>query len=144
LFRRALEIDAGDFQIWGYLAEALLADPANADRSREPFLHAAQMAEQYLKIKPDDARALAALGWYRVNLGDATKAREMVARSEELGTERGEVGWYNAQTLTIIGSEEDVMKRVALARDGGISESMIRTNPFLKRFHARTEDRPVR
>lgn len=144
MFRRALEIDAGDFQIWGYLAEALLADPANAGRSREPFLRASKMAEQYLKIKPGDARALAALGWYRINLGDATKAREMIARSEALGTERGEVGWYNAQTLTIIGSEEDVMKRVALARDGGISENMIRTNPFLKRFHARAEAKSAR
>lgn len=144
LFRRALEIDAGDFQIWGYLAEALLADPASAGRSREPFLRASNMAEQYLKIKPDDARALAALGWYRINLGDAAKARELVARSEALGTERGEVGWYNAQTLTIIGSAEDVMERVALARDGGISENMIRTNPFLKRFYARTEDESVR
>jgi TolB-like protein/DNA-binding winged helix-turn-helix (wHTH) protein/Flp pilus assembly protein TadD len=143
LFRRALEIDSGDFQIWGYLAEALLAAPATADRSREPFLRAAQMAQQYLEIKPEDARALAALGWYQVNLGDAGKARELIARSESLGTERGEVGWYNAQTLTIIGSREEVMARVASARDGGISESMIGTNPFLKRFHARTEEKSV-
>lgn len=143
LFRRALEIDEGDFQIWGYLAEALLADPASAGHSHESFLRAASMAEQYLKIKPDDARALAALGWYRVNLGDAGKARELVARSEALGTERGEVGWYNAQTMTLIGSKEDVMKREAWAREGGISERMIRTNPFLKRFHARMEEKAV-
>ncbi|MEO8365621.1 MAG: tetratricopeptide repeat protein [Pseudoxanthomonas sp.] len=144
LFRRALEIDAGDFQIWGYLAEALLADPATTGRAREPFLHAAQMAEQYLKIKPDDARAMAALGWYRINLGDATTARLLVAKSEALGTERGEVGWYNAQTMTLVGSEEDVRTRVAFAREGGISENMIRTNPFLKNFHARKEGKPVR
>ena len=143
LFRRALEMDSGDFQIWGYLAEALLADPASASHSREPFLRAAQMAEQYLKIKPGDARALAALGWYRLNLGDAAKARELVARAEALGTERGEVGWYNAQTLSVIGSKEEVAKRMAAARDGGISENMIRTNPFLKRFHARTEEKSV-
>lgn len=143
LFRRALEIDAGDFQIWGYLAEALLADPASAGRAREPFVRAAQMAEQYLRIKPDDARALAALGWYWVNLGDPGRARELVARSEALGTERGEVGWYNAQTLTVIGNKDDVIKRVAWARDGGISESMIRTNPFLRRFLAATKEGAV-
>ncbi|RYZ69997.1 MAG: tetratricopeptide repeat protein, partial [Lysobacteraceae bacterium] len=133
LFRRALEIDAGDFQIWGYLGEALLADPATAARSREPFLRAAQMAEQYLRIKPDDARALAALGWYRVNLGDPGKARELVARSEALGTEPGEVGWYNAQTMTVIGSRQDVLARMATARQGGISERMLEANPFLRR-----------
>ena len=143
LFRRALAVDSGDFQIWGYLGEALLADPTTAGQAREPFLSAAKMAERYTRIKPDDARALAALGWYRVNIGDNALARDLVARSEVLGTDRGEVAWYNAQTLTVIGSEKEVLQRIASARDAGISDTMIKTNPFLQRFTAvdRTKER---
>jgi Flp pilus assembly protein TadD len=90
------------------------------------------MAQRYVEIKPDDAKALAALGWYRANLGERSRARELVVRSEALGTERGEVAVYNAQTLMAIGSESEALKRVASARQAGIPDNRIQTNAFLK------------
>ena len=132
LFRQAIALDSGDFLIWGYLGEALLAQPATTGQARKPFLRAAEMAQRYVEIKPDDAKALAALGWYRANLGERSRARELVARSEALGTERGEVAVYNAQTLMAIGSESEALKRVASARQAGIPDNRIETNAFLK------------
>ncbi|MEP7041585.1 MAG: tetratricopeptide repeat protein [Dokdonella sp.] len=136
LFRRAIALDADDFLIWGSLGDALRALPDTASQAREPYRRAADMAERYVAIKPDDAKALAALGWYRANLGEAAKARELVARSEALGTERGEVARNNAQTLTALGDTEQARKRVAAALAGGIASSTIATDPVLQRYSA--------
>jgi TolB-like protein/DNA-binding winged helix-turn-helix (wHTH) protein/Flp pilus assembly protein TadD len=141
LFRRAIALDAGDFLIWGYLGEALLAQPATAGQARKPFLRAAEMAQRYVEIKPDDAKALAALGWYRANLGERSRARELVVRSEALGTERGEVAVYNAQTLMAIGSESEALKRVASARQAGIPDSRIETNAFLRQVSLQSQSK---
>jgi Flp pilus assembly protein TadD/TolB-like protein/DNA-binding winged helix-turn-helix (wHTH) protein len=136
LFRRAVALDAGDFLIWGSLGDALRALPETASQAREPYLRAADMAERYVAIKPDDAKALAALGWYRANLGEAAKARELISRSEALGTERGEVARNNAQTLTVLGDIEQARKRVGAALTGGIAPSTIATDPILRRYSA--------
>ena len=131
LFRRATALDTGDFLIWGYLGDALLAGSAPTAQVRAPFQRAADMAGRYVELKPDDAKALAALGWYHANLGDASRARQLVARSEALGTERGEVALYNAQTLTTLGDMAGARARVATARAAGIAADRIETDTFL-------------
>ena len=134
LFRRAIALEAGDFMVWGSLADALRALPETAAQAREPFLRAAEMAERYVALKPDDAKALAALGWYRANLGEAAKARDLINRSEALGTERGEVARNNAQTLTVLGDIEEARKRVTAALAAGTAPSTIAADPVLRRF----------
>lgn len=136
LFRRAIALEAGDFLVWGSLADALQALPATAAQARESFLRAADMAERYVALKPDDAKALSALGWYRANLGEAAKARELVSRSEALGTERAEVARHNAQTLAALGDIDEARKRVEAALAAGLARSRIETDPVLRRFAA--------
>jgi len=136
LFRRAIALEAGDFLVWGSLADALQALPATAAQARESFLRAADMAERYVALKPDDAKALSALGWYRANLGESAKARELVSRSEALGTERAEVARHNAQTLAALGDIDEARKRVEAALAAGLARSRIETDPVLRRFAA--------
>jgi len=146
LFRRALELEPRDFMIWGHLGDALVADPATAGQAREPYAQAARMARRYLEINPDDARALAALGWYMANLDDHAEARALLQRSEARAGADGSIPLVNAQTLTLIGSEDEVRERVALARQAGIAERMISSNVFLGRFGvaAGPPDEPAR
>lgn len=132
LFRRALELEPGDFLIWGHLGDALLAEPTTATQAREPYSQAAQMARRYLEINPDDAKALAALGWYTANLDDHAQARALVRQSEARAGMDGSIALVNAQTLSVVGSGEEVQARIALAREAGIADTMIASNAFLK------------
>lgn len=136
LQRRAVRLDPSDHLTWGNLGQAQLADPATAGEAPAAFREAAQRAQRYVEIKTDDAKTLAALGWYRANLGQAQLARQLVVRSEALGGEPGEVALYNAQTLVALGDLDQARERVAAARAAGIVESRILGNAALHRIIA--------
>ena len=133
LHRRATALEPNDFLPWGNLGDALLADPATAAEARTAFSRAAERAQSYVDIKAGDAKALAALGWYRANLGQTGQARELITRSEALGSEPMEVAFFNAQTFVVLGDIDHARQRVAAARKAGVPEERIATNAILRR-----------
>src|SRR3546814_1954687 len=83
-------------------------------------------------IKSDDAQALASSAWYLANLGQADAVRELLARAEALGTERGEVSLWAAQALARLGDIEQARQRLGTARKEGIDPGRIRASPILR------------
>ncbi len=136
LQERAVQLDPSDYLSWGNLAQAQLADPVTAGQASQAFREAAKRAQRYVEIKTDDAKTLAALGWYRANLGESLQALQLVARSEALGDEPGEVALYNAQTLASLGELSEARKRIAAARAAGIVERRIAGNAALRSVSA--------
>ena len=134
LYRHAAELDPEDFRIWGNIGDALSAVPATASQAREPYRRAADMAERYVDIKSGDAQAFGLLAWYRANLGEADAARELLARAEAMGTERGEIAFWGAQTLALIGDTPGALNRVAQARAADIPMQRIQASPLLRRL----------
>ncbi len=134
LQRQAVKLAPDDFMMWANLGQALEADPANRSASLDAFRQAASRADRYLRLKPDDARACAALGLYRAILGDVLTARQMVQRSEALATQPGEVALLNAQTLALLGDLGPARVRLAAARASGIAQSVIATNLTFRRL----------
>lgn len=133
LYRKALALDPSDFMMWGNLGEVLLADPADAALARHAFDEARKRAQRYTEIKSSDAKAIAALGWYRSNLGEVAQAREAIRRSEALEGEPGEVALFNAMTLVRLGDMQQALARVAAARAAGVAENRITSNVVLHR-----------
>lgn len=131
LYREATALNPGHFQVWGNLGDALRADPATAPQARAAFAEAARLAQPFVELQPDDAKAVAALGWYRANLGDARAALAAVERSEALGAEPAEVAYYNAATLALLGRRDAAAERVAAAIGAGLPRARIATNPLL-------------
>jgi Flp pilus assembly protein TadD len=135
LQRQATTLDSGDFMVWSNLAVALRADPASsAADTRQAFTEAAARAESYLKLKPDDARAVAELGLYRANLGDATAARQLVARAEALRGQPDEVALLNAETLALLGDLGAARQRLLASRAAGMAETRIAGNYTFRRL----------
>lgn len=134
LHRRATGIEAADYVPWANLGDALLADPATAAEARQAFAAATTRVQAYLKLKPGDAVAVAALGWFRANQGDAEQARALVARSEVAGgSDSPEASLYNAQTLVVIGEPKQAQRVVAHALGKGLPATRVRSNAVLRR-----------
>jgi Tfp pilus assembly protein PilF len=133
MYRRATDLNPLDFFYWGWLGDALWADPSTRAQSRNAFERAAALAQRFVEIKPDDARALASLGWYRANLDERAAALEMVDRSEKLSQEPGEVAMINAQTFSLLGEPDQARRRIEAARASGIPEIRISTNAVFRR-----------
>lgn len=132
LYRRASAVESDDYRVWGNLADALAASPATAAQARDPYRRAARMVQQYVDIKPSDAHAVAVLAWYRANLGQEQDARELIARAEALATEEGEVAFWSAQSLALLGDAAEARKRLARARAKGIPDRRLQASPLLQ------------
>lgn len=131
LYRQAAELKPEDYRNWGNLGDALAAQAEGAAAARAMYRRAVELAQPYVDIKSDDAQALASSAWYRANLGEDDAARELLARADALGTERGEVSLWAAQTLARLGDLEQARGRLDRARAEGIDPDRIRASPVL-------------
>lgn len=138
LYRKATELDPDDHINWGNLGEGLLADSAPAAQVMAAFGEAEKRVDRYLQLNPTDGEAVAALGWYRANLGLDDEAAELANRSTALEGDAGEIALYNAETLAALGKEQDSLQQVGRARAAGISETRIEASTVLRRKRTST------
>ncbi|MFC5568486.1 tetratricopeptide repeat protein [Lysobacter yangpyeongensis] len=132
LYRRAAKLNGSDYRIWGNLGDALAALPSGADGARDSYERAARMAQQYVDIKPSDAHAIAVLAWYRANLGQEREARQLIERAQALDIEPGEVAFWAAQSLAVLGDEAGARTWLERARKGGVNAPRLEASPVLR------------
>ncbi len=131
--RKAVALNPGNFDLWGNLGDALMADPGTAAQARGAFREAANRAQDFVDIKDDDAEALALLGWYRANLGELAAARDLAQRSEALDSSVAEVWLQNAETWAALGDLEKARELLAKARAAGSPDARINSSLILLR-----------
>ena len=133
LYRQAAKLNPNHFQVWGNLGDALLADPATTAQAADAYRRADSLTARAVEIRPDDAKAVAALGWFRANLGDRAAALDLAKRSAALPGEEAEVAYYNAETYALLGEREQAARSIDAARRAGIADIRIRSNAVLRR-----------
>jgi TolB-like protein/DNA-binding winged helix-turn-helix (wHTH) protein/Flp pilus assembly protein TadD len=143
LYRRANALNPGEFVYLGYLGDALDADPRTVAQAREPYMQAAGLAQRFVDAKPDDAYALAALGWYRAQLGERDAALRLAGQAASLGREPGEVAMLNATTFAVLGLQDRARDALRTAQDSGVPGSRIASNAVLKRTGLANPAAPV-
>ena len=132
LFQRAARHEPDDHRTWGNLGDALAEIPARAGDAQTSYRRAAGLLDRYVAVNARDAHALAALSWYRANLGEDNAARVLLARAEAIPDETGEVALYAALTLAQLGDRQGARQRVLRARDAGIPQTRIDALPVLR------------
>ena len=55
-YEKALEFNKADYRVWSNMAAAYARTPGQKDKSKDAFLHAAQMTRESLKTNPNDPR----------------------------------------------------------------------------------------
>ena len=90
------------------------------------------MAQEYVDIKPSDAHALAVLAWYRANLGQERESRALIERAHALNAEPGEVAFWAAQSLAVLGDADGARSWIERARAGGVNTPRLQASPVLR------------
>lgn len=134
LFQKATVLEPGDYLHWGNLADALAASPATAAQAQVSYRRAAQLAQQYVDVRRDDAYALASLSWYRANLGEQARALQDLQAARKLGTQPAEVALWCAQILTLLDDPSGARSCVASALKEGIPQQRIDALLSLQRY----------
>ena len=133
MYRRAIELNPGNFLYLGNLGDAIDADPRTAAQARGSYAQAAVLAQRYVDTTPDDALALAALGWYRAQLGEGDAALKSLRQAEALGLQEGEVAIFKAAALAVLGQRDQAQVALQAARKAGVPESRIATHAVFRR-----------
>ena len=133
LYRRAADLNPNDFYYLGNLGDALEAEPATAAQARQAYADAAELAQRFVDAKPDAARALAVLGWYRAQLGQRDASLHLLQQAEALGREPGEVAILKAQALAVLGLHEQARAALQAARAAGVPQSRIASHAVFRR-----------
>lgn len=134
LFQQATTLEPGDYLHWGNLADALAATPVTAAQAQAPYRRAAQLAQQYVEVRRDDAYALASLAWYRANLGERKRALADLQAARRLGSQAAEVALWCAQILTVLDDSTGARSCVEGALKQGVPQQRIDALLSLQRY----------
>lgn len=133
LYRRAAALSPDMYINYGNLGDALLAGSGTAAEAPAAFRRAATLAQRYVDFNGGDSVTLAALGWFRANLGERERAQQLLRRAEARDAHDADVAFYNAQTLLALGDVEGAQRRIDTARRAGIAEARLVANPLFVR-----------
>jgi serine/threonine-protein kinase len=118
-----------DWNVWGNLAQAELwahAKPATVD---DLYNRAAHLANQQIKITPDDPYLVSVLGTYYAHLGDRHKALPLVRKSLLLAPKNPDVLERAAESYLLLGNKAAAMQALTQSLQLGFSAAYVRTVP---------------
>ena len=133
LYRQATDLEPENYQLWGFLGDALLNDANQLAEAKSAYAEATRHLLPFLRLRPDDAQAAASYAWYQANLDQPDRALEYATKSASLATDLGQVALLNAQTYARLGKLALARSALALARARGVDPVQIETNPVLKK-----------
>jgi tetratricopeptide (TPR) repeat protein len=124
-FEQAADARAGDYRIWRNLGSAYRFTPGNADKARQAFARAAELAERERHVNPRQALLLAQLADCYANLGRVEEARALIGQAEALAPKDGGIFLLAAQIHEHLGNRSLALEKVSAALERGITREEV-------------------
>ena len=125
MFRKAAEEAAGDYRLWGNLADAQRFLKDGSEAAARSYAKAIDLANDQLQLDPNDTTARVNLAWYLVNSGDRQNARSIL-RGIDLEEERDPERLYTAGLAwSLLGERERSDAYVAKALQTGFPRTIV-------------------
>jgi TolB-like protein/Flp pilus assembly protein TadD len=124
--RRAVELAPNNYKTWGDLADAY-RHAGNADKARDAYEKAIELAEQALTIYPSDAQTIAKIGMYQAYTGDAESAQAKIDEAIRSGSSG--VYYSAARVRMHYGDMEAAIALLRKTIEEGWSRSLVARDP---------------
>ncbi len=131
MFERAIQIERGDYRVWGNLASAQRRIPGMEPRARMSAEQAARLVDEHLKVDPSDANALAAAADFNSLLGKRSVAVNYLKRALKLQPENVEIIYSAAHIYEQLGDRREALEWIGKALEKGYSRAWIESSPDL-------------
>lgn len=131
LFRRAIELGSSNHDSWGYLAMAHRY-AGDRDSSAAALDRAIQLAEERLRIVPDEVVTLSAIAMYRAMLGHEEEARSLIGRISPQAEDDRWIAHQISQTYAILGQKEQAIRWMEAALAMELPEVYVTHNIWLQ------------
>ncbi len=125
LLKKATEMGARSYVVWGNLAEAYANTPGLSDKARGAYAQAAELARGQLAVNSKDGVVRASLASYLIAEGDKRQALEEIQRAVELSPKDENVLFRSALVYELAGDRDRALKALASAAANGYSMAVI-------------------
>jgi tetratricopeptide (TPR) repeat protein len=133
-YRKALELNDGDYLTWGNLAAAYVWVPNTREKVNEAFEKASVMAEAVASRSPRDPYVNVDLGLYYAHLGRAEESSRRLTAALALAPEDAEIHAWAAEGYEVMGERDRAIELVRRALDLGYSQKKLQRNPQLEQL----------
>jgi len=126
LLEKAIEVGNAGYEVWGNLGDAYSQTPGLSAKAPAAYRRAADLASEYLAVKPMDAAARAQLAFYLVQMGDRKRALQEIDKAGRMPVNDENVPFWAALVFEAAGDRERALQSLASAIDAGYSPALIR------------------
>jgi tetratricopeptide (TPR) repeat protein len=127
-----LFMNDNDYLTWGNLAAAYYRIPDKKNKAIETYKHAIKIAEEKLKINPNDAEVISNIASYCADIDDKTKSLNLIKKALKMAPGNVEVMSRAASTYEHLGDREKALEWISKAIENGYSRSDIENQPELQ------------
>jgi serine/threonine-protein kinase len=131
-YKRAADVAPGQFDAWGNLAEAYIADGKHETQAAAAFQKAAALAEEERKRTPNDSYTISMLGKYYSSLHNETRAVPLLRKAIALAPKNPDVAERVAEAYEVLGRRKDALEFITRALQLGYSANYAKASPTFK------------
>lgn len=129
--QKAIALRPRQYDYWGNLGDAHLMSSVDAARAADDYRQAILLAESHLRVNPKNATILSLLALYHARVGEAARARYLLA--EGLGLDQGS---YNVLYLACLvhlanGERKEALNWLERAVRAGYPRGLLAADPEL-------------
>jgi tetratricopeptide (TPR) repeat protein len=119
MYERALQLGPEDFESWGALGDACRFSGGHAERARQAYSKAIELAQSVLRVNPSDANATVLLAHYYANIDESERAKELLVEALKRAP-RDMYTFYNTAVTNVrLGETEQALTAIEQAVDLG-------------------------
>jgi len=127
-FEKAVGLEAGDYGLWGNLAEAYYWS-GQRDKAPQAYRRAMQLAQESLKVNPKDPWVLGELAKYHAMLGDREEAVGYLEQALRLAPADAELQFGAAVAYNQLGQSDVALDWLEKALAGGLAIAYVQDAP---------------
>ncbi len=130
-YQKAVEMQPKSRAAWGNLGDAYLRVPGQAEKAKEAYQQAIQLAETELGVNPKLAEVRANLAVYCARLSERQRALAEIAQARKLAPANMTVLFRCALAYELVGQRALALETLKGALRGGYSLAEVETDPDL-------------
>ncbi len=135
-YKKALKLNENDYLTWGNLAAAYHEIDTKKEKARETYQHAIVIAEEHLKVNPNDPDIISNLASYYSDLDEESKSISLLEKSLLIAPDNVQVAFRAATVYERFGNRDKAIHWIGKAIHNGYSRSDIENQPELKKLVA--------
>ncbi len=129
---KAVTINPQDYEIWSFLADALIEVPGKQKEAIVAYTRARELLAIRMTRRPNDGWIISVMAVLEVRLGEFERAKKLVISALELAPTNPVAHFQVAKVYEIVGQRKNALNTLEKAKKLGLGNAQIEAEPTFK------------